>query len=269
MSVKHPVAFAVVGATVVLSGCAPQLHRPQPIPTAMPSVLLRSSYLAAEAQRRVAEVLYVQSHPAVIAVAPSHALAMDDRFSFHWEGPLSSVGLNLATAMGWSFEQRCPSPAILPQVYVDQHDVQLPAMLAAINRQAMPTAMLVAHPDQRTIVLQTPTPAQVTAWERDKHCAAPDTRPGTQRNRPKPPAATTPVPHGARWQPKTVNAQTVVFTLRNGHVRPLPMSPKGPNIPLQTALSDHWKLVIPAHPTAAEKAIAKQWRKAGGLLLRL
>ena len=75
-------------------------------------------------------------------------------------------------------------------------------------------------------------------------------------------------PQSVSWKSRQVTPQTVVLTLQNGHVAPMPMLPKGTNIPLQTALTHHWKLVLPQHPTAAETAVANEWRKAGGLLFR-
>ena len=269
---KRAVVVLGSAATALLSGCAqhPVLH---PTPAPMPSVLLRSSQVAARAQERVSQVLFVQSHPAVIAVAPSHALAVDDRFNFHWEGPLSSVGQNLAMAMGWNFTEQGPRPAVMPQIYVDQHNVDVRWMVEAINKQAMPTAMLKAEPGHRSIVLSVPTPAEVQACKNTGKCTTPKQYSVPMKpSKPLPNGQVThPLPahpHSVSWESRQVTPQTVVLTLQNGHVAPMPMFPKGPNIPLQTALTHHWKLVLPAHPTAAENTVADAWRKAGGFLFR-
>lgn len=272
---KRTVVVLGSAATALLSGCAPHpvLHQTPAAP--MPSVLLRSSQIAARAQKQVSQVLFVQSHPAVIAVAPSHALAVDDRFNFHWEGPLSSVGQNLAMAMGWNFTEQGPRPAVMPQIYVDQHNVDVRWMVEAINKQAMPTAMLKAEPGHRSIVLTVPTPAEVQAWEKTGSCTEHHPlRSVPMKKLPKPlpnGQVTHPLPvhpQSVSWKSRQVTPQTVVLTLQNGHVAPMPMLPKGTNIPLQTALTHHWKLVLPQHPTAAETAVANEWRKAGGLLFR-
>jgi hypothetical protein len=267
MSLKHSVVISVLGSLgsiAVLSGCAPQTEKPEPVATALPTVLLRSSHMAAKAQQRVSEVLYVQSHPAVIAVAPSHALAVDDRFNFHWEGSLRAVGENLATAMGWNFVQHGPQPSVMPQIYVDQHNADVRWMIQAINKQAMPTAMLQVNQDQRSIILTVPNKAEISAWEHPKaKCAKKNSVPTKAVKK----VITT--SHAPVWEAKAMGPQTVALTLKNGHLSPIKMFPQGHNIPLQAALTQHWKLVIPAHPTVQEKAIAEQWRKAGGLLLRL
>nr|WP_297498800.1 DotD/TraH family lipoprotein [Ferrovum sp.] len=149
---------------LALAGCAPHLSHPVEEPMAagsIPSVLLRSSQLAAQAQQRVSEVLFVQTHPPVVAIAPSHQKAMLDRFHFHWEGPVNVVAFNLATAMGWSMEFAKPQPTVMPSVYIDQRDSNVQQMVAAINRQIMPTAMLRVNARQRTLILIRPTSREI------------------------------------------------------------------------------------------------------------
>ena len=150
---------------MVLAGCVPQLSQPMPETTAgsIPSVLLRSSQMASRAQQRVSEVLFVQTHPPVIAIASSHKKAMQDRFSFHLDGPVNVVAFNLASAMGWSMEFAKPQPSFMPSINIDQHDSGVQQMLDAINRQIMPTAILRAEPHDRKLVLQVPTKAEVQA----------------------------------------------------------------------------------------------------------
>ncbi|MDA8114862.1 MAG: DotD/TraH family lipoprotein [Acidithiobacillus sp.] len=150
---------------LALAGCAPHLSRPvaEPMTESIPSVLLRSSQMAAQAQQRVSEVLFVQTHPPVVAIAPSHQKAMQDRFHFHWEGPVNMVAFNLATAMGWSMEFAKPQPSFMPSVYVDQQDSNVQQMVSAINRQIMPTAILRAQPHDRKLVLRVPTKAEIHA----------------------------------------------------------------------------------------------------------
>jgi len=156
---------ASLALVLALAGCAPHLSRPvaEPMTESIPSVLLRSSQMAAQAQQRVSEVLFVQTHPPVVAIAPSHQKAMQDRFHFHWEGPVNMVAFNLATAMGWSMEFAKPQPSFMPSVYVDQQDSNVQQMVAAINRQIMPTAILRAQPNDRKLVLRVPTPAEIRA----------------------------------------------------------------------------------------------------------
>ena len=156
---------ASLALVLALAGCAPHLSRPvaEPMTESIPSVLLRSSQMAAQAQQRVSEVLFVQTHPPVVAIAPSHQKAMQDRFHFHWEGPVNVVAFNLATAMGWSMEFAKPQPAIMPSVYIYQRDSNVQQMVAAINRQAMPTAILRAIPGKRTLILRVPTKAEIHA----------------------------------------------------------------------------------------------------------
>ena len=149
-----------------LAGCAPHLSHPLAEPMAagsIPSVLLRSSQMASQAQQRVSEVLYVQSHPPVVAIAPSHQRAMQDRFHFHWEGPVNVVAMNLASAMGWNMEFAKPQPTIMPSVYIDQQDSDVQQMVDVINRQSMPTAILRAVPGKRTLILRVPTKAEIHA----------------------------------------------------------------------------------------------------------
>ncbi|MDA8152923.1 MAG: DotD/TraH family lipoprotein [Acidithiobacillus sp.] len=149
--------------TLMLAGCASQPSVPMPETTAgsIPSVLLRSSQMASRAQQRVSEVLFVQTHPPVVAIAPSHWKAMGDRFHFHWEGPVNVVALNLAAAMGWSMEFAKPQPSFMPSVYIDQNNSNVRQMLDAINRQIMPTAILRAQPKGRKLILQVPTQAEI------------------------------------------------------------------------------------------------------------
>ncbi|MBU2755220.1 DotD/TraH family lipoprotein [Acidithiobacillus sp. CV18-2] len=159
---------AMLFAGLSLAGCAaPQLHQPEPS-TRLPSVLQRSSHMAAIAQKKVAEVIFVQSHPPVVSIAPSHIRAVDDRFSFHWSGSLKSVALNLAAAMGWSLDITNHQPLVYPSVYIDQHNVTAIRMVHVINRQAMPTAMLRLDNTTRSIVLTVPTKQQVAAWKQRK-----------------------------------------------------------------------------------------------------
>ncbi|MHB1644183.1 MAG: DotD/TraH family lipoprotein [Acidithiobacillus sp.] len=148
---------------LMLTGCAPRLASPMPETTtgSIPSVLLRSSQMASRAQQRVSEVLFVQTHPPVVAIAPSHRKAMGDRFHFHWAGPVNVVAMNLATAMGWSMEFAKPQPSVMPSVYVDQQNSDVRQMVTAINRQIMPTAILRAQPRDRKLVLQVPTQAEI------------------------------------------------------------------------------------------------------------
>ena len=150
---------------LALAGCAPHLSHPvaEPMTGSLPSVLLRSSQIAAQAQQRVSEVLFVQTHPPVVAIAPSHQKAMQDRFHFHWEGPVNVVAMNLASAMGWSMEFAKPQPAIMPSVYIDQQDSDVQQMVTAINRQVMPTAILRVAPGRRTLILRVPTKAEIHA----------------------------------------------------------------------------------------------------------
>ena len=149
-------SVAALPLALLLAGCAPQVTRPLPETTAgsLPSVLLRSSQMAAQAQQKVAEVLFVQSHPPVMAIAPSHQKALSDRFNFHWEGNLYAVALNLSSAMGWGLQVDNPKPVVEPYVYVDEHNVTAQVMVNAINKEAMPTAMLVLDPQNRTIILK-------------------------------------------------------------------------------------------------------------------
>lgn len=153
-----PLYGASLPMALLMAGCATHLS-PAPVATAgaIPSVLLRSSQMASHAQQRVSEVLFVQTHPPVIAVAPSQKEAISDRFNFHWEGSVNVVALNLASAMGWSLEFKKPQPLFMPYVYVDQHNSDARKMVSAINRQIMPTAMLRLDPKDRKLVLQVPT----------------------------------------------------------------------------------------------------------------
>nr|WP_226827398.1 DotD/TraH family lipoprotein [Igneacidithiobacillus copahuensis] len=124
--------------------------------------------MAAIAQKKVAEVIFVQSHPPVVSIAPSQIRAVDDRFSFHWSGSLKSVALNLAAAMGWSLDIANHQPLVYPSVYIDQHNVTAIRMVHVINQQAMPTAILRLDDATRSIVLTVPTKQQVVAWEQHK-----------------------------------------------------------------------------------------------------
>jgi hypothetical protein len=161
----NPLLAAGLPLVLVLAGCAPQLSYSMPETTAgsIPSVLLRSSQMASRAQQRVSEVLFVQTHPPVVAIAPSHQKAIQDRFNFHWEGPVNMVAFNLASAMGWSMEFAKPQPSFMPSIYVDQHDSDVQQMVGAINRQIMPTAILRIALSSRTLILQVPTKAEIHA----------------------------------------------------------------------------------------------------------
>ncbi|MBN6739021.1 DotD/TraH family lipoprotein [Acidithiobacillus sp. MC6.1] len=161
---------ALLFAGIALTGCAaPHMQHPEPYTsTRLPSVLLRSSHMAATAQKSVAEVIFVQSHPPVVSIAPSHFRAVDDRFSFHWIGSLNAVTLNLSAAMGWSLDMTNHQPRVYPSVYIDQHNVTATRMIHVINQQAMPTAMLRLDSASRAIVLTVPTKQQVAAWEQRK-----------------------------------------------------------------------------------------------------
>lgn len=171
-TLKKISAVGAVFLPVLLAGCAPQTMTPEPAAGPIPSVLLRSSQMAARAQQRVSEVLFVQSHPPIVAVAPSQQKAMNDRFHFHWEGPVNVVAMNLAAAMGWNLEFAKPQPFSMPVVYIDQQNSDVRHMVNVINRQIMPTALLRIQAHDRTLVLQSPTKAEIQAFHASqKQCA--------------------------------------------------------------------------------------------------
>ncbi|MBU2752329.1 DotD/TraH family lipoprotein [Acidithiobacillus thiooxidans] len=170
MSLKKSSVLMATLTTAALSGCAAQVPPAQTTVTPLPAVLLRASHQAAQAQQRVSEVLYVQSHPAVIGVAPSPQRAMLNRIHFHWSGPLDKVGLNLASAMGWSFSRPDPQPAVQPEIYLNAKDVRPAELVRQVNREAMPVALLLLNPHTRSVVEKIPSRAEMADFSMQR-CA--------------------------------------------------------------------------------------------------
>lgn len=255
-----------------LTGCAVHPHVSSP---AHPDYLAEASLWldhsaqsAAHSLRHLDEITAVHlKNPAVAVTHVSTVSGMTDHLQVHWSGPVNRLMKVLAQRIGWRATFTIhPSP--MPDVAIWNTGAPLPVIVRQINAQMRHVATLRILPLGRTLEL-THYDAQ---WlpEHPVLCPQPTIQPGG----PMLPAVAS----------NSLSDKTILLTLHGGKItptthlltigkggslHPLKVGPHGPNIPLQTALTQHWKLLMPAHPTPAENAIASKWTAAGGILYRL
>jgi len=268
MKVRIALSLVAVG----LSGCAahPHVQAPQSVPlTQANSWLDRSAAVAAASLKHLDQITEVHlSSPAVAVSHVSGVSGMTDRLSLHWSGPVNRLLAQLAQRIGWRYALAVhPSP--MPDVAVWNTNAPLPVIVREINAQMVHVATLRILTLDRTLELTRYDPnwmpEHLALPPLAQPVASPAAKPVVQPGGPMLPA-TVPLSVGPHGQ--VVPSHRLLTVGKGGSLRPLPEGPKGPNIPLQTALSHHWKLVMPYHPNAAEKAIARKWMAAGGILYR-
>lgn len=258
---KTRIALSVLAAG--LAGCAahPQVQAPHTVPLNQVSLWLNhSAAVAATSLKHLDQITEVHlQNPAVAVTHVSSVSGMTDRLHLHWSGPVNRLMAQLAQRIGWRYALAI-HPTPMPDVAVWNTNAPLSIIVQEINQQMVHVATLRILPLGRTLELTAYNPQWLPQHPVLKpRFAYPPM--AVQPGGPMLPA--TVGPHG------TVVPSAHLLTVgKGGSLHPLPTGPHGPNIPLQTALSHHWKLVMPAHPNLPEKQIAQKWISAGGILYR-
>ena len=258
---KTRIALSLLAAG--LSGCAahPLTEAPHTVPLTQASLWLNhSAAVAATSLKHLDQITEVHlQNPAVSVTHVSGVSGMTDRLHLHWSGPVNRLMAQLAQRIGWRYALAVhPHPLQganpMPDVAVWNTNAPLPVIVREINQQMVHVATLRILPLGRTLELTPYNPQWLPSHPVLKQCP-PMMQPSA--------VPYTVGPHGSVVPP------THLLTVgKGGSLHHLPEGPHGPNIPLQTALSHHWKLVMPAHPNLPEKQIARKWMAAGGVLYR-
>lgn len=260
---KNRIAFSVLA--LGLSGCAahPQVSAPQTVPLTQASAWLnQSAQTAAESLKHLDQITEVHlQNPAVAVTHVSKVSGMTDRLQLHWSGPVNRLMAELAQRIGWRsalaiHPQPLQGANPMPDVAVWNTNAPLPVIVREINQQMVHVATLRILPLGRTLELTSYNPQWLPSHPVLKQCP-----PMMQPGGPMIPA--TVGKNGLLRSP-----HHLLTVGKGGSLHPLPEGPHGPEIPLQTALSHHWKLVMPIHPNHAEDQIARKWMAAGGILYR-
>ncbi|MGK9450242.1 DotD/TraH family lipoprotein [Acidithiobacillus caldus] len=255
---KTRIALSVLAAG--LTGCAahPHVQTPQTVPLTQASLWLdHSASVAAKSLKHLDQITEVHlSNPAVSVTQVSGVSGMTDRLHLRWSGPVNRLMVQLAQKIGWRYAI-VTHPYPMPDVAVWNTNAPLPVIVREVNRQMVHVATLRILPLGRTLELTAYSPRWLPEHPVLKECPPPTIQPG---------GPMLPATVGSRG---TVVSSAHLLTVgKNGTLHPLPEGPNGPNIPLVTALSHHWKLVMPAHPNVPETQIAQKWMAAGGILYR-
>lgn len=264
---KTRIALSVLAAG--LAGCAahPQLKAPQTVPLTQASLWLNhSAAVAATSLKHLDQITEVHlQNPAVSVTHVSGVSGMTDRLHLHWSGPVNRLMAQLAQRIGWRYALAV-HPHPLPDVAIWNTNAPLPVIVQEINQQMVHVATLRILPLGRTLELTSYNPQWLPSHP--VLCSKPTIQPGG----PMLPAVSKPL--SDKTVPLSLHNGKIVPTThlltigKGGALRPVKIGPHGPNIPLQTALTQHWKLLMPAHPTSAENAIASKWTAANGILYR-
>lgn len=253
---KKQIAFPLLA--MGLAGCAahPQVAAPHAIPLTQASLWLNhSAAVASTSLKHLDQITEVHlKNPAVAVSHVSTVSGVTDKLTLHWSGPVNLLMAKLAQHIGWR-SAFAIHPQPMPDVALWDTNTSLPAIVHQINRQMQNVATLRILPLSRTLEL-IPYEAQ---WL-PQHPVLPSNR--VMQN---PPAHFISVPLAPL---PTATVGPILTVGKNGTLHPLEESAHGPHIPLQKALNQHWKLVMPKHPNSAENQIAQKWMAAGGVLYR-
>jgi hypothetical protein len=266
---KKHIAFSLLAAG--LSGCAahPQVEALHTVPLTQASLWLNhSAAVAATSLQHLDQITEVHlTNPAVAVSHVSGVSGMTDRLSLHWSGPVNRLMAELAQRIGWRYALvplQGANP--MPDVSVWNTNAPLPVIVREINTEMVHVATLRILPLGRTLELTRYNPQWIPRHPVLKQCPPVHGGPLLGAN---------PLPGANPMIPATVGKcgsiqpfKHILTVGKHGSLYPLPEGPHGPNIPLQTALSHHWKLVMPAYPNLPEKQIARKWMAAGGILYR-
>lgn len=262
---KSRIALSVLAAG--LAGCAahPAPHNPQGVPLSQASLWLNhSAAVAATSLKNLDQITEVHlQNPAVSVTHVSSVSGMTDRLHLHWSGPVNRLMAQLAQRIGWRSALAIhPSP--MPDVAVWNTNAPFPVIVREINQQMIHVATLRMLPLGRTLELTAYNPQWLPSHPvLQQQCQPKMIQPGGPM---LPVQRTIPL---TLHKNGTIAPSTHLLTVgKGGSLHPLPEGSHGPNIPLQTALSRHWKLLMPIHPTSAENQIAHKWMAAGGILYR-
>lgn len=267
---KARIAFSLLAAG--LSGCATQPHvhaTPQAAPLNQASLWLnRSAAEAAQALKNLDQITKVHlSSPAVAVSHVSGVSGMTDHLSLHWSGPVNVLIEKLAQRIGWRYAFAVhPNP--MPDVAIWNTNAPLPVIVHEINAQMVHVATLRILPIGRTLELDRyqpqwmPQHPVLNVQPGGPILPAAPQKPLNQKPLNLKPMNQKPLDQKPMSQ-KPLNG--ILTVGKHGALRPLD---GGHYIPLKRALAHHWKLVMPAHPNAAEKEIARKWMAAGGILYR-
>ncbi|MHB1266058.1 MAG: DotD/TraH family lipoprotein [Acidithiobacillus ferriphilus] len=258
---KTRIALSLLAAG--LSGCAahPHVEALHTVPLTQASLWLNhSAAVAATSLQHLDQITEVHlTNPAVAVSHVSGVSGMTDRLSLHWSGPVNRLMAQLAQRIGWRYALAI-HPTPMPDVAVWNTNAPLPVIVREINTQMVHVATLRILPLGRTLELTRYNPQWIPQHPVLKFC------PPLAGHNPvvKPFVQPATVGKGGSIRP----FKHILTVGKHGSLYPLPEGPHGPNIPLQTALSHHWKLVMPAYPNLPEKQIARKWMAAGGILYR-
>lgn len=246
---------------VGLSGCAahPQIADTQnTAPLTQASLWLNhSAQVAATSLKNLDQITEVHlQNPAVRVTHVSSVSGLTDHLRLHWSGPVNRLMAQLAQHIGWRYALAIhPSP--MPDVAIWDTNAPLPVIVQAINQQMIHVATLRLLPLSRTLALESYQSQWLPSHPVLKQ---------TVQSFPSKPLEKSDFTLGKGG---SIEISKHLLTVgKGGSLHPLPEGPQGPNIPLQTALSHHWKLLMPAHPNLPEKRIAQKWMAAGGILYR-
>jgi len=192
---------------------------------------------------------------------------MTDRLHLHWSGPVNRLMAQLAQRIGWRYALAI-HPRPMPDVAVWNTNAPLPVIVHEINQQMEHVATLRILPLGRTLELTPYNPQWLPRHPALKQCPPVFQRGGPSQGA-APSQGANPIIPATVGKGGSIRPFKHILTVgKGGSLHPLPEGPHVPNIPLQTALSHHWKLVMPAHPNLPEKQIAQKWMAAGGVLYR-
>lgn len=252
-------------AVIAASGCA--VH-PMPQEKAAPLTqaslwLNQSASVAAQSLKHLDQITQVHlANPAVHVTHVSRVSGLTDHLHLHWSGPVNRLMAQIAEHIGWRYALAI-HPKPMPDVAIWNQNAPLPVIVHEINQQMIHVATLRMLPLSRTLALE-PYQAQ---WL-PEHPALKHTYFGPGPMAPTGHNQKTSVPATLGKQGSIKDSTHLLTVGKGGTLHPLPEGPHGPNIPLKKALSHHWKLLMPWHPTAAENQIAQKWMAAGGILYR-
>ncbi len=242
-------------SVLALSGCA-TVH---PASASQPDSLHQASLwlnhsaaVAARSLKTLDQITEVHlNRPAIAVTHVSRVSGLTDHLTLHWSGPVNLLLDGLAQKIGWRVQFTfVPHPT--PDVAIWNTNAPLPVIVHQINRQMMHVATVEILPFSRTLALVRYQPK----WLPEHPVLV------------SPPPQKIVSPGKVLTHGRVLTHGKVLTVGAHGHLYPIQTGSHGPNIPLKTALSEHWKLLLPDHPTQAELRIAHAWMQAGGILLR-
>lgn len=268
---KTRIALSVL-TVASLTGCAVHpvaVSAPQTIPLTQASLWLNhSAAVAANNLKHLDQITEVHlQNPAVSVTHVSRVSGLTDRLHLHWSGPVNRLMAQLAQRIGWR-DALVYHPYPMPDVAIWDANAPLPLIVHEINHQMVHVATLRMLPLSRTLELTRYNPNWLP--EHPVLSSGVTTSPVMKKSVP----IVKTVPSVATMKSVPVMKLAVeksdanLLTVgKNGTLHPLKTGPHGPVIPLKKALSHHWKLLMPAHPTMAENVIGEKWIAAGGYLM--